>query len=235
MDLNAIEQIGKKITTTIYNALDHSITCRKDRPKEWKWFWNEELQQLADIRQQKYERWNNAPSNINRSLLWDDFITTRKNLRLAIRQSRTQQWREFCKRLQRHNPSEANSVIKRIRRNRLQPVTFSHPDGPAQAANTMVDHLSNVFGGEIPDPQQPRYDQLEDVGSSPFSIERIKMVIRKELPPRKAPGSDHIMGEMLKPITHELASILSPFLRLCWSWSHVPVAWRTAQVVPVVL
>ncbi|KAG2213295.1 hypothetical protein INT45_012598 [Circinella minor] len=91
LDLNAIEQIGQKITTTIYDALDHS----------------------------------------------DDFITARKALRLAIRRSRTQHWREFCKRMQRHNPSEANSVIKRIRRNRLQPVTFSHPDSPAQAANTM--------------------------------------------------------------------------------------------------
>ena len=97
----------------------------------------------------------------------------------------------------------------------------------------MVNHLATVFGGEITESQQPRYDQLDDVGSSPFSVECIKMVIKKEVPPRKAPGSDHITGEMLKPIAHELASILSPFLHLYWSWSHVPVAWRTAQVVPI--
>ena len=55
LDLNAIEQISQQITTAIYDALDHSVTCGKDRPKEWKWFWNEELQQLATIWQQKYE------------------------------------------------------------------------------------------------------------------------------------------------------------------------------------
>ena len=58
-------------------------------------------------------------------------------------------------------------------------------------------------------------------------------MITKELPTRKAPGSDHIRSEMLKPIVTPLSAILSSFLHLCWNWTYLPLAWRTAQVVPI--
>ncbi|CDH60653.1 hypothetical protein RO3G_13746 [Lichtheimia corymbifera JMRC:FSU:9682] len=76
-------------------------------------------------------------------------------------------------------------------------------------------------------------NKLEDVGPDPFDFDRILHVIRKETPARKAPGCDHITGAMLKPIAVPLAQILSPFLRFCWCRSRLPVAWRTAQVVPI--
>ncbi|CDH61106.1 hypothetical protein RO3G_05925 [Lichtheimia corymbifera JMRC:FSU:9682] len=120
-----------------------------------------------------------------------------------------------------------------MRFNRRTPVTFSHPDGPAAAVESMADHLSQVFGGERVEPEIIRTDQLEDVGLDPFDVDRIIRVIRKETPSRKAPGCDHITGAMLKPIAAPLAQVLSPFLRLCWNRSRLPAAWRTAQVVPI--
>ncbi|KAG2216206.1 hypothetical protein INT45_011159 [Circinella minor] len=150
-----------------HNELDLEAAENIVRPKHWKWFWTEELQQFAEERQQKYVRWKYTPGTINR--------------------------------------------------NRQSITSFSHPAGPAHATETLVTHLAT----------------LDDVGENPFTIDCIKKVIRKELPARKAPGSDHITSEILKPIVIPLAQILSSFLFLCWCWTYLPLAWRTAQVVPI--
>ncbi|KAG1434843.1 hypothetical protein G6F56_014172 [Rhizopus delemar] len=54
-----------------------------------------------------------------------------------------------------------------------------------------------------------------------------------QLPTRKAPGTDHIKAEMLKPISTELSHLLSWFFSLCSQWSYVPSLWRHAQVFPI--
>ena len=46
--------------------------------------------------------------------------------------------------------------------------------------------------------------------------------IIKNLSPRKAPGSDHITGPIIKPIATPLSKILSDFMQLCWQWSWTP-------------
>ncbi|KAL1934891.1 hypothetical protein VTP01DRAFT_7073 [Rhizomucor pusillus] len=55
----------------------------------------------------------------------------------------------------------------------------------------------------------------------------------ERIAPRKAPGSDHITGAMLRPIAETLCRLLADFFTLCLRWAWIPVAWRTAQVVPI--
>ncbi|EIE83594.1 hypothetical protein RO3G_08299 [Rhizopus delemar RA 99-880] len=55
----------------------------------------------------------------------------------------------------------------------------------------------------------------------------------KQLPSKKAPGSDHIRQEMLLPIQDRLSHLLLFLFQLCWSWSYTPEDWRVAQVVPI--
>ncbi|CEP09330.1 hypothetical protein, partial, partial [Parasitella parasitica] len=66
-----------------------------------------------------------------------------------------------------------------------------------------------------------------------FSFSTILDTINKSLPSRKAPGSDHITAEMLRPIALPLSKLLAPYLNLCYRYSWIPLAWRTAQVVPI--
>ncbi|CAO3703466.1 unnamed protein product [Rhizopus stolonifer] len=54
-----------------------------------------------------------------------------------------------------------------------------------------------------------------------------------QLPTRKAPGTDHIKAEMLKPISTEISHLLSWFFSLCCQWSYVPSLWCHAQVFPI--
>ncbi|CDH61347.1 hypothetical protein RO3G_14949 [Lichtheimia corymbifera JMRC:FSU:9682] len=231
-DPEAIDNIGRMLTEAIYTALDNSVTRGEDRPKSWKWFWTNDLQELADRREEAYRRWRNTPATLERAGRWCEYVEARNRVRKAVRQARNRAWKQFCHTMQHQDSSSTNAIVKRMRKNRRTPITFSHPQGPAAAVEAMADHLSTVFGGER-EVMARRTDQLEDVGPDPFDFDRILHVIRKETPARKAPGCDHITGAMLKPIAVPLAQILSPFLRFCWCRSRLPVAWRTAQVVPI--
>lgn len=236
-DPDGIDNFGRQLTEVIYQALDNSVTRGQQRPKSWKWFWSQDLQALADTREAAYRRWRHAPGTLEKARFWGEYVEARDNVRKAVRSARSRSWKQFCAAMQKHDSSTCNSIIKRMRTNRRNQITFSHPQGPAAAVEAMADHLSSVFGGERDDLDMDtstrRTDQLDDVGSDPFDVDRIIKVIRKEIPARKAPGCDHITGAMLKPIAAPLAQILSPFLRLCWNRSRLPVAWRTAQVVPI--
>ncbi|KAG1363141.1 hypothetical protein G6F61_013867 [Rhizopus arrhizus] len=64
--------------------------------------------------------------------------------------------------------------------------------------------------------------------TSIFSPATLALLIG-QLPTRKAPGTDHIKAEMLKPISTDLSFLLSWFFSLCWQWSYVPSLWRHAQ------
>ncbi|CAO3703465.1 unnamed protein product [Rhizopus stolonifer] len=68
--------------------------------------------------------------------------------------------------------------------------------------------------------------------NSPFAPLTIQTYIG-QLPTRKAPGTDHIKAEMLKPISTEISHLLSWFFSLCCQWSYVPSPWRHAQVFPI--
>ncbi|KAI8884142.1 hypothetical protein K501DRAFT_271948 [Backusella circina FSU 941] len=103
----------------------------------------------------------------------------------------------------------------------------------------MADHLGSVYSGSVlpvvrPDPV-PAFD-----GGRPFPIESIITFGVDEiadkirwLAKKKAPGSDHIRAEMLRPFRKKLAPVLLSLFRLCAQWSYVPSLWRQAQVVPI--
>lgn len=45
-----IDRVGTLLEQAIYDALDNSVTIGQARPKDWKFFWNGDLQHLEDIR-----------------------------------------------------------------------------------------------------------------------------------------------------------------------------------------
>ena len=90
-----------------------------------------------------------------------------------------------------------------MRRNRQTTQTYSHPEGPQQAVETIVTHLSKVFGGERSSDTSVQFLDIE-VDNNPFPAEDIQYIINK-MAPRKAPGDDHITGAMLKPLAKPLS------------------------------
>ncbi|KAG1437953.1 hypothetical protein G6F56_012852 [Rhizopus delemar] len=88
--------------------------------------------------------------------------------------------------------------------------------------------------GSTPSPSSPPGSTPFNTSSNtpPFTPLTIYTYI-SQLPTRKAPGTDHIKAEMLKPISTELSHLLSWFFSLCSQWSYVPSLWRHAQSCPM--
>lgn len=85
VDTQAIESIGTKIEESIHTALDNSVTRGKMRPKHWRWFWTEELQGLADRREQAYRRWRNSRRRtLTRAAAWREYEIARDELKRKI-------------------------------------------------------------------------------------------------------------------------------------------------------
>ncbi|KAJ8651363.1 hypothetical protein O0I10_001955 [Lichtheimia ornata] len=234
VDRQRLESLGQQITEAVTQALDESVTRGRMRPKTWRWFWNEQLQQLADQRELRYRQWRRAPDNvIVRATAWQRYVEACEKFTLEIKLARRQTWKSFVVNMGRKPPNEINSVIKRMRRAKVAPVMLSHPDGPQAAAESMVSHLENVFGGNNDSiVSHPSSVDTTDVDDSPFTHENVAAII-KQANPRKAPGVDHITGAMLKPIVNLISPLLASFFTLCWLWSWTPKDWRIAQVVPI--
>ncbi|KAH8555845.1 hypothetical protein BGW37DRAFT_402128, partial [Umbelopsis sp. PMI_123] len=193
-----------------------------------------ELAERAKRRDRYYRRWQQA-IGLDKITWWERYHREHQEFRSDVRRTRRQAYRAFCAALER-DFSKASSKIKAIRRRRQQPPTFSHPHGPAAAAETMSRQLASTCDGSFLPSARP---EVLDPPATPFPIDDCPfgpssiMSAIKRLPKRKAPGADHLQAEMLKPIVKPLTAILVPLFQLCWQWSFTPPQWRHAQVCPL--
>ncbi|KAG1133880.1 hypothetical protein G6F37_014096 [Rhizopus arrhizus] len=137
----------------------------------------------------------------------------------------------FCHKLSYGPLADTNSIVRRIRRNRVVQPQFSHPEGPRVAATVMARHLQQVFSGaNLPDtrypaPPIPDGPHPIDEASCPISTSTVRHALLKRLSRRKAPGVDHLRTEMLLPIADEVVPVITLLFQLCWKWSVIPSEW----------
>jgi hypothetical protein len=228
-----IDAMTTELNQCIYDAMDTALGTKPARPKHWKWFWTMELQQLADFRELCYQRWRRS-TGLNRGIRWTEHQQAVRHLRYKIKASRKQAFKNFCSSLE-HNFTKATQVIKQMRRRREVSASFSHPHGPQRAVEVLAEHLSGVYNGDI----LPGERQLAPRTSAPFSLDDHPfddlsvLDAITSLPRRKAPGSDHLRSEMLRPIADPLSRVLALLYQLCWRWGYVSPLWRSAQVCAI--
>ena len=134
--------------------------------------------------------------------------------------------------------TKASATMKRIRRNHTINPVFSNPEGPQAAAEQMIYHMENVFSGHLLNPHHNACaTNNSNIQQPPFSIDNFPfdqnnlISSLKHLPTRKAPGADHLWGEMIKPLIELIAPLLMCIFHLCWKWGTSPPTFRLAQVV----
>ncbi|KAF7723246.1 hypothetical protein EC973_002184, partial [Apophysomyces ossiformis] len=109
----------------------------------------------------------------------------------------------------------ASAKMKHIRRDRTLRPQYCHPCGPYTAAEHLATHFEHIHSGNLlnkqttsqpANPRQPLTSSsttaLADNTSAldgPFNIDIVTEAINS-VPVKKAPGVDHIRGEMLRPI-----------------------------------
>ncbi|KAG1444907.1 hypothetical protein G6F56_010111 [Rhizopus delemar] len=251
-----IDDLNASLNDIIYRSLDTSVGDRPPRPSHWKKYWTTDLQASADRRNMFYRRWRRA-SGIDKVFWWNKHQQAHASFRQAVATAKRLSWQAFCKSLE-SDFTKATAKVKQLKRRHQSSASFTHPDGPSKASITfnspppISSHstpLSLGSFGPSPSGLSPSGSTLHGtspsgslpsgstpsttfINNSPFAPFTIYNYIG-QLPTRKAPGTDHIKAEMLKPISTELSQLLSWFFSLCTQWSYVPSLWRHAQVFPI--
>jgi hypothetical protein len=232
-DLN---QLNLRLNDCIYEALDATVGNKSPRPGYWKKYWNPELQKLAQFRDACYSKWRRS-TGIDKIHWWSQHQVANGRFHSAVKSAKRASWKQFCATLET-NFGKATFTIKNIKRRHASSSTYSHPDGPAVAVNVMSDHLESVFeGSSLPTDRPAAPPPITSLPhplprSSLLECSSIKYYLR-QLPLRKAPGTDHLKAEMLKPLSSALIPVLSLLFKLCWQWSDTPHLWREASVFPI--
>lgn len=245
-----VDKLTHQLNKAFYTSLDIAIGAKNpfSRPSRHKWFWNEDIQKAMDHREYCYKKWRKANS-LSKVHWWIKHQEARALVRLKVNKRRAETWRSFCSKLDNGDFNKALATISKIKRNRTLQPTYTHPEGPDMAAQTMADHLKAVFSGNHMHSQTPNIlpyipscnadttpdtnpNPVNDDQNDPFTTEQVTKAIER-LPTNKAPGADHIRSEMIKPVTHLVAPLLTSLFNLCWRTSQVPTLWRVAQVVPI--
>ncbi|KAG1516921.1 hypothetical protein G6F45_010882 [Rhizopus arrhizus] len=195
------------------------------------------MQETFNLKEFYYKKWRKA-QGLNSLKYWLFHQETKARLRRMILQRRKETWRQFCDQMEQGEYTKAIAKFCKIRKNRTLKPSFSTIEGPQHAANVMASHLQSIYSRHL---LQEADRTLPSLGNptTPFEIETCPITLEdihtslKRLPPKKAPGIDHVRQEMLIPIQNQLAPILLFLFRLCWAWSYTPVNWRITQVVPI--
>lgn len=239
-----IDDLTTDLNNAIYDSLDKTLGRKGNKAySRLKWFWTPELDQAVKRREHFYTKWRRALTAPNKLKWWLKHQEAKAQFRLALTRRRAETWRTFCTKLDNGNFTAASATMKQIRRSRTIHPTFTHPEGPTAAANQMADHLEGIFSGSylsrpavitsITDANMAlMVSPRDDANDLPFSTEEVKKAL-KSLPNTKAPGADHLRGDMIKPILEQLTPPLTALFNLCWYTSTTPEIWRRAQIVPI--
>jgi hypothetical protein len=248
-DIDTIEFLCEEFYECLYYTLDTIITESDYRPKNWKWFWNKQLQAQANLRQACYTRWRKTVG-FEKGLWWGKYKQAGLELKLKVKQARAKAYRKFCDNLD-EDPQAAMPIVKRIINSKTKSVNkFTSIEGPQHAVDTMAQFWKNIYdGNNLPLPENQLHtcytnpslppnttnqflDTPYDFHDCPFNEIQVINAI-KRLPNKKSPCIDHITAEMIKPITLTIARILHHFFRISWITGHTPLTWRQSQVVPI--
>ncbi|KAG1446247.1 hypothetical protein G6F46_011920 [Rhizopus delemar] len=192
------------------------------------------MQAAFEYQELCYRKWRMA-HGLNKPQYWLKHQEARAAVRRMITQRRRATWKDFCDRLASGDYTKTTSKISRICKNRTLKPTFSTPEGPQHAANTMASHLEVIFSGNQHGEVQCNNATLPNLPSTldcPVTTDDRVSVIRS-LPVKKAACVNHLRIEKLQPIQRLLTPTLLVLFQMCWSWSYVPQSWRIAQAVPI--
>jgi hypothetical protein len=154
-----IDTIATKLTSIIHSCLDDSVgrKAKPPGPPGNAWFWTTTLQELVDNRSAAYKAWRDADDSSLTScaVLRAEYLKACDLFKAGIAKRKRETWKTFCTKLSDGHFSDTTAIVKKFRNNRRINPSFTHPEGPAVAAQTMSNHLRTVFAGDNLPPHRP--------------------------------------------------------------------------------
>ncbi|KAI9358865.1 hypothetical protein BD770DRAFT_320632, partial [Pilaira anomala] len=87
-----IDELNDTLNDCIYKSLDASVGGKVSRPKLWKKYWTQEIQDAAHLRDRCYRRWRRCSTTMDKITRWLEYKTALKSFRSLIQQAKRKSW-----------------------------------------------------------------------------------------------------------------------------------------------
>ncbi|KAI9309943.1 hypothetical protein BX666DRAFT_2100201 [Dichotomocladium elegans] len=117
-----------------------SIGPKASRPGYWKKYWTPHLEAAARERDRRYR--------VDKAYWWTLYQDAHRSFRHAVAAAKRLSWKNFCASLEK-DFSKATATLARLKRRKQASSSYTHPDGPQSAVDTMAAHLATVYDGSL--------------------------------------------------------------------------------------
>ena len=241
-----------KDINTVYNQIQQAIlsAARKTIPrgnrKQYKPFWNKELQELVKDRRRARKRAEKDPTRENKTA----YNRLTGQVRYKVRTSKRNHWTDTCNQLDLRKQGHKawgllHSLEGKKAKTNPQPI---ERDGRLASDNKKKANIFNKHFAQV-NQKLPRKGLDETLTrilkanekkpsasirmfETDFTMGELKTAVRK-LKARKTPGPDKVTNEMISNLNTEALSILLKYINRTWRESKLPTAWLTATIQPI--
>ena len=240
-----MEKAYQEIIDSIMTASIQAIP--RGRRKKYKPFWTPELERKVKHRKLARLEAEKTPTCKNRTQY--NKLTAR--VKLEIKKTKRERWQKTCSEIDLTNHGHKawkllHNLEGKNKTNKNNKVWYK--DGmeintDQKKANILNRHFASVNKKQrrnmldkslitILKGKERRQSASQAIFEEDFTIKELEMALKK-LKPRKAPGPDKITNEMLLHLGSKGKQNLLKFINRSWQESHLPKAWRTATITPI--
>ncbi|CEP10822.1 hypothetical protein [Parasitella parasitica] len=90
-----IDSLNTNPIEIVHSSLDATIHRHTPRPKDWKWFYTQELADACHHRELLYKKWKHA-NQFNKILFWQQFQEAADKVRSIINKNKRFYFKQFC-------------------------------------------------------------------------------------------------------------------------------------------
>ena len=244
IEIEDVEQFTNDITKAILEAASQHIP--RGYRRNYKPFWNEELQSHVSERRKARNNLEKSPSTLSKI----EYNRTSARVKLATKKAKKGKWSETCKNLDlRQDGAKAWSLVNNLcgenRRTNPNPLNVEHEN--ITSDQKKAEHFNRYFAsvnraGKLTTEDKERLRALKrkekapTVNNSLFDDEFSKLEFDralKKLKLRKAPGPDKIHNEMLHGLGQIGKETILKLINLTWHRGELPRTWKLAYLTPI--
>lgn len=216
---------AKGLTDTLVRACDATMPRKlepsiKRQPVYW---WNETLRNLRASCLRARRRAQRANNDAARSERRVEYQAARKALKCAIRLSKSNCYKDLCRKADANPWGDAYRVVMaKIR-------------GPVMVAEMCPVKLREIVEGLFPkhDPTAwpPPPHGVESTGNTDQVTDEEIIAAAKRMKTKKSPGPDGIPNVALKTAMHAFPNLFRIVLQKCLDEGHFPDQWKVQKLV----
>ena len=244
LDNRSIDDTNDLFTSNILEAAKKSIPrgCRAN----FKPFWNEQLQQATEVKNQARREYEKDTSNLEKKVAYNRAVAKSK---IITKEAKKEAWTTKCEGLNLQNGGrEAWNLLNNLsgEKRRENPKPLNTETEKLTSDFKKAEHFNKYYASVNKSSKKTDLDRSligllktkekdlmnPSIFDDPLTSEELSTALR-QLKKGKSPGPDKIHNEMLQNLGSKgMALVLNLFNRT-WKEGCLPKAWKLATITPI--